>query len=369
MGKYSRKKRHIFYKMAQKVDMPPGSLAYVGEQSDVPTLATLIEYGGAHNDYHEIRFTQLEQLQQLCLQSTTLWLNLHGLADLRLLQQVGQHFHLHPLTLEDIANTQQRPKIDAYPDYLFIVAKLVGYDSTQNTVLSEQISLVLGKGFVLTFQEKPTGTFDELRHRLKDNHNQVRKYGPDYLVYSLLDKIVDRYFTVLENLGEQVELLEDNLADSKQFMGSALLQVIQQARRETLYLRRALWPLREIINALQRDYSDRFQPETRLYLRDIYDHSVQLIESLEMLRDLMGNLTEMYLSMQSNLMSREMRFLAMITTLFMPITFISGIYGMNFKYMPELAWEWGYAYALGLMIFVVFGMGLFFWRRKWFSRF
>jgi magnesium transporter len=223
--------------------------------------------------------------------------------------------------------------------------------------------IVLGSRYVLTVQEKPTGTFNAIRDSLKAGQPQIRKLGADYLVYALLDKLVDRYFGALEALGEHIEKLEEDIETGPT---PAHLRRIQKLRRTLHYLKRGLWPLREVINALQRDEADRFHEETQLYLRDVYDHTIQLIESVETLRELVGALQETYLSLQSHQTNMQMRMLTAITTVFMPLTLIAGIYGMNFKFIPELEWRWGFYLVLGTMLLIGCALGVYFRRRNWF---
>lgn len=336
---------------------------HVAEAAGLPPLATLIEYGPEDHHYRETRFTTLDQGTGFKPEHDTLWLNVHGLGDAALLKEVGQRFHLHPLTLEDVQNTEQRPKVEAYAHYIYIVAKLIYYDPVKECVASEQISIVLGRGFVLTFQEKVTGTFNEIRESLRQCKGLVRQFGADYLVYALLDKLVDRYFGVLEILGERVEALEDEVTTPNP--DRDILNRVHALRREMLFLRRALWPIREVLNALQRDDADYFRAETQLYLRDVYDHTVHLIESLESLRDMIGSLIDLFMSGQSMRLNREMRVLTVIATIFMPITFVTSLYGMNFEFMPELKWRYGYFGVLSLLALMVSGMVWWFWRRRW----
>lgn len=346
---------------AAKAGLAPGTLQYIGEHEAEASFATLIEYGPQAEDYQETRFTDPEAGREYQPRFSMLWLNLHGLANLELLKVVGERFRLHPLVLEDILNTEHRPKIDAYPGYLFITTRLVFF-SPEGALSSEQVSLVLGSRFVLTFQEKPTGTFSAIREALKKSESQVRKLGGDYLVYLLLDKLVDRYYTVLEQIGEQIEKLEDEIVTAPS--PSHFLQV-QECRRMLQYLKRGLWPLREVVNTLLRNESGLFDTETLLYLRDVYDHLVQLIESTESLREIVTAAQETCLSLQSQHLNVQMRRLTALTAVFMPLSLIAGIYGMNFEFMPELHWHMGYYAVLGGMASVGTLLGWIFWRRKW----
>ncbi|WP_157670179.1 magnesium/cobalt transporter CorA [Chitinibacter sp. GC72] len=357
-GHRRRIKAHL---KSSKAGLAPGSLQYVGAADPLPTLATLIEFGQNDGDFLETRFTALEQGRDFQPTYSNYWLNLHGLEDLAQLQLIGKRFHLHPLVLEDILNTQQRPKIESYPGYLFITARLMFLDEF-GSVDSEQISLVVGRNFLLTFQEKPTGTFASIRDSLRNGESQLRKFGSDYLVYALLDKVVDRYFSVLEQIGERVDELEDEIIEQ---LNPDQMQEVQHLRRSLQLLKRGLWPLREVINVLQRDDADFFKDETQLYLRDVYDHTVQLIESVEALREAVSGLQDIYLALQSQTMNTQIRTLTVFTIIFSPLTLIAGIYGMNFDHMPELHWPWAYFVVLGVMGLLGGGLGWFFWSRRW----
>lgn len=357
----TRRQRVKAHLASDKAGAAPGTMQYVGRKAPAATLATLIEFGPENSDFLETTFSDLEAGRDYQPKYPTLWLNIHGLENQKLLKIIGQRFKLHPLVLEDILNTQQRPKVEQYPGYLFITARLVSLDA-DGQLDGEQVSIIVGRGFVLTFQEKPTGTFAAIRETLRNSQSQIRKLGPDYLVYSLLDKLVDRYFLVLEQLGERSEELDEAIyaAPSPNQMAE-----VQDLRRALQYIKRSLWPVREVLNTLQRDEADFFHSETQLYLRDVYDHTVQLIETVESLREMVGGQQEMYLSLQSQRLNEQMRLLTVITTIFMPLTLIAGIYGMNFDNMPELHWAGGYYAALAMMGVIAFGLGLFFWVRRW----
>jgi magnesium transporter len=264
------------------------------------------------------------------------------------------------LVLEDILNTNQRPKIDDYGDYLFLVARFFEIDGDE--INSDQVSLVLGRNFVLTFQERPSGRFDPVRERLRQDRGQTRKLGADYLAYSLLDVIVDRYFTILESIGERTEELEDTMLARPQ---PGTLHAVHQLKRETLTLRRSIWPLREVINNLTRADDRFFRPETRPYLRDVYDHTVHAIESLEATRDVISGMLDIYLSAVSNRVNQEVRALTVVAIIFMPATLISGIFGMNFRFMPLLDLPFGFLVAIGMMATVAATLSIVFWRRRW----
>ena len=345
---------------AKKAGLPPGSLVHLGEVKTASPMLSLIEYddGGLA----EVKFADTAAWLAHSPQHATHWLNLHGLHDTALLREIGARYGLHPLVLEDILNTDQRPKAESYGEYLYVVARYVSYDADSLNVSSDQVSLVLMHNAVLSFQERPSGTFEPVRERLRSERGQIRKLGADYLAYALLDAIVDQYFIVLEQLSERTEELEDALLEKP---NQESLQTLHKLRRATHNLRRAVWPLREVLNTLIRNEEGFFQPGTGLYLRDVYDHTVHIVESIEALRDLQAGMLDVYLSSLSNRFNVELRALTVITTLFMPAALVAGIFGMNFKFMPWLAQPHGFALAMGLMGSIALVMVAIFWRRNW----
>ena len=345
---------------AAKIGMAPGALIHLGERKTEQAAITLIEYGPG--EIVETQFSSLADSRAYQSRLPVLWLNVHGLHEPEVMAEIGRRFNLHPLVLEDILNTDQRPKVDDYGDYLFMVARFFEIETESGQTGSDQVSIILGMNFVLTFQERPSGRFDPVRERLRQNRGQIRKLGADYLAYSLLDAIVDRYFTILENIGERTEELEDVMLEHPR---PGALQMVHQLKRETLNLRRSIWPLREVINSLTRADDRFFRPETRPYLRDIYDHTVHAIESLEANRDVIAGMLDIYLSSVSNRVNQEVRALTVVAIIFMPATLISGIFGMNFKVMPPLDWPDGFMMALGLMAIVASTLSFIFWRRRW----
>lgn len=347
----------------RKVGLPPGSLVHIGEVKTRHTELVVFNYDATQLAEHAAR--SLSELNLQVPENGTLWVNVYGLQDAALMAELGHAFNLHPLTLEDILNTDQRPKLDSFDHYLFFVTRFFSFDPIAMAIGSEQVSIILGHNFVLTFQERPTGSFDPVRMRLRADKGQVRKAGADYLAYALLDIIVDRYFIVLEQIGDDCETLEDELLKKPT---SSVLQNIHKLKRETMELRRAVWPLREVVNALTRNEGGYFQPGTVLYLRDVYDHTVHFIESLESLRDLLAGMLDIYLSSLSNRVNMEVRALTVVAMLFMPATLIAGIFGMNFKVMPLLQNPDGFWIAMGMMATIAAVMGLIFWRRQWLSR-
>lgn len=355
------KKRHRF--RAKKVGLPPGTLLPVGEVKISHSEVVLFRYDG--QQLSESSSTRLSELDITTDDNDVLWLNVYGLHDPDLMREIGRAFNLHPLVMEDILNPDQRPKMDTYDDHLFIVARFFNYDKSSLLTSSEQVSLVLGKNFVLTFQERRTGSFDPIRERLRANKGRIRSAGPGYLTYALLDVIVDRYFIVLEEIGDDSYFLEENLL---QRPGEHLMPKIHLLKRETMELRRAVWPLREVLNNMVRNESGFFERETVLHLRDVYDHTIHFIESLESLRDLLAGMLDIYLSSISNRVNMEVRALTVVAMLFMPATLIAGIFGMNFEYIPWQQHPDGFWFALGLMGGIGSMMALIFWRRQWLTR-
>ena len=362
MAMAKHKKHH-----SKKIGMPPGSLIYVGKaDNDVSQLAkptiSLIEYDATDFVERMLSFDDLARLNINESSNKKFWLNIHGVHDAALIKQVGDLFHLHPLVQEDILNTDQRPKVDEFDDYLFLEARSFKYDKTSMAVDSEQISFVLGRDYLLTFQERSTGIFEPVRGRLRVSRAHIRELGVDYLAYALLDSIVDRYFKVLEDVGDDSEALEDRLLHKPT---NTELHSIHQLKHVSIELRRAVWPLREVINNLTRNDNGFFKPTTMPYLRDVYDHTVNFIESLESIRDALSGMMDIYMASVSNRVNLEVRALTVVAMLFMPATLIAGIFGMNFHEMPWLAEKNGFWWAMGLMVSIALMMIMIFWRRQW----
>jgi magnesium transporter len=346
-----------------KLGLPPGALVHVGEVKTRQAEISLIRYSSS--GITQQTSADLEGLDFSVNDQSVLWVNIYGLHQPELIAKVGRAFELHALTLEDILNTQQRPKVDTYADCLYLVTRFFSYSSASMDISSEQVSMVLGRNFVLTFQERRTGSFDPVREHLQADEGQLRKSGADYLAYTLLDIIVDRYFLALEQIGDDCETLEDALLRKP---ASSLLHNIHKLKRQTMELRHAVWPLREVVNVLIRNESGFFHADTLPYLRDVYDHTVHFIESLESLRDMLAGMLDIYLSTVSNRVNMEVRALTVVAMLFMPATLIAGIFGMNFHWMPWLTNPNGFWFALGMMAGIALLMGAIFWRRQWLSR-
>lgn len=335
---------------------------HIGEKKAAAPGVTLSDYDAS--GVRESEVTAADLAAKVKAASGTVWVNLHGLGDTVMLEQIGACFGLHPLVLEDILNTEQRSKLEDYGDYLYVVLKTFGYDdkNVEKKINSDQVSLILGKNFVLSFLEVDGTQFKSVHERLHSGKGQIRKSGADFLMYSLIDAIVDGYFVILEQLDEKTEMLETELTADPQ---PSTLHAIYRLKREGVFLRKSLWPLREVISSLQRGDSPLFSRNTLLYMRDVYDHTIHIIESVESLRDLTAGMLDIYISSVSYRISTVMKVLTVITTIFMPLALIAGIYGMNFKHLPGLEWDWGFFTVLGAMAAISAVMlALFHWK-KW----
>ena len=345
---------------SEKVGLPSGALTHIGKKKMEKVKITIIDYDEKH--FQEKEAKSIEECFSYKDTPTVTWININGVHKIEVIEEIGKHFNLHPLILEDIMDTKQRPKIKDFGDYIFIILKMIYYKEKENGINIEQVSIILGKNFVISFQEKEGDVFDSIRERIKNTTGRIRKTGTDYLAYTLIDAIIDNYFIVLEKLGEKIENLEDKLVIHPR---SANLQIIHKLKRNLIFLRKSVWPLREVINSLQKEESPLIGKTTLPYLRDIYGHTIQVIDNVETLREVISGMLDIYLSSASNRMNEIMKVLTIIATIFIPLTFITGIYGMNFRYMPEIKWVWGYPIVLSIMLAIGIGMLIYFKRKKW----
>jgi magnesium transporter len=346
---------------SHKAGMSPGSLIYTGNKPSQPVVITVHRY--QPGSFEVSTPANVAEAVAEIKPDWNIWINVDGVHDPAIIQSLGNHFQLHPLTPEDIVSTDQRPKREEFGHYLYVVLRMMALDAKGN-LASEQISLICGKDFLLSFQEAghARDIFDPVRNRLKSSQSRISRQGPDYLLYALLDTIVDNYFIILEDLGDKIEKFEHELVSNP---SPTLLKELYRYKRTSLALRKNIWPLREVINALLRDECPLIERSTTVFFRDVYDHCVQIIDTLESYREMFSSMLDVYLSSLSNRMNNVMKFLTLIATIFMPLTFISSIYGMNFDKMPELKWEYGYPFALGLMAAVALGMVAYFRYRRW----
>jgi len=353
--------KRISRKRSQKAGLPPGSLVHIGRQRAEKAKISVIDYDDTQ--FAEQSFDSIEACFSFRDKPTITWINIDGIHDSEIIEKIGACYNLHPLVLEDIQNTEQRPKIESYSDYLYIVLKMLYFDDAANAVSTEQVSLIVGKNYVISFQEGLEGdVFGHLRERLRSDKGRARRFGADYLAYSLIDAVVDNYFAILERLGETIELLEEKLVSNPT---TTTLHEIHYLKREMIYLRKAVWPLREVVSMFSRTDSDIVHESTRIYLRDVYDHTIQVIDTVESYRDMVSGMLDIYLSSVSNRLNAVMKVLTIIATIFMPLTFLAGVYGMNFKHMPELEWRYGYFMLWGIMLTIAVLMLFFFRKKRW----
>ena len=350
----------LIKKQSKKVGLPPGTLVHIGQRKTESVRISVIDYN--EQSFQEKEISAIEECLQFKETSTVTWINVDGIHEINLIDKLGRQFELHPLILEDILNTGQRPKFEDFDKYIFVVLKMLSYDDENQAVQAEQVSLVLGPNFVISFQERVGDVFEQIRDRIRNAKGRIRKMGSDYLCYALIDAIIDNYFAILEGFGERIESMEEELVAEPT---EKTLQQLHTLKREMIFLRKSVWPLRELISALQRSESSLIQKSTGIYLRDVYDHTIQIIDTIESFRDMISGMLEIYLSSLSNKMNAVMKVLTIIATLFIPLTFVAGIYGMNFKYMPELEWHWAYPAVWLVMVTVAVIMLIYFRKKKW----
>ena len=347
-------------KASKKAGLAPGTLIHVGEKKADQVKLNLIDYDQENFAERELR--SVEDCQSIKAGSAVSWIDVNGLHDPGIIEKIGDCFSIHPLVLEDILNTEQRPKLEEYDGILFIVVKMLN-TNPQHEIDAEQVSFILGNNLLISFQEKEGDVFEGVRSRIRKANLRIRKLGADYLCYALLDAVVDNYFIVLEGIGEKIEDLEEELLTDPT---PATLQAIHRLRGEAIFLRRSVWPLREVINGLTREDFPQISDEVLVFYRDVYDHTIQVLDTIETYRDIIAGMLDLYLSSLSNRMNEVMKVLTIIATIFIPLSFIVGLYGMNFRYMPELEWKYGYLGVWCVIIGVVAGMVMYFKRKKWF---
>jgi magnesium transporter len=350
----------FFKKRSHKKGLVPGSLVLVGEKKDYRVRITAFDY--SETGFEEKEINAAEDCYPYKDKPSVTWINVDGIHDLDVVEKAGKCFDLDPLVLEDVLNTDHRPKVEDFDTYLFIVLKTLHWTGNKEQIQAEQISLVLGRNFLISFQESSNSVFEPVRERIRKGKGRIRRMGTDFLAYSLIDNVVDNYFGILEDLGDRIEDLEVELIEKPD---ERTLYRIYELKKEMIFLRKSVWPLREVIGSLERGDFDLVNDSTDVFFRDTYDHTIQVIETIETFRDILSGMLDMYLSSISNRLNSVMKVLTIIATIFIPLTFIAGLYGMNFHFMPELGWRWGYPFALSLMAAVALTMLIFFRRRKW----
>jgi len=348
-------------KGSKKAGLAPGTIAYVG---DLPLFDVHIDI----IDYNEEKAlfkknASISDLDSNKPETGVRWINVTGIHDVGLIEKIGKTLNLHGLVLEDIAHTNQRAKLDEFDKYTYVAAQMITYNSETHQINTEQLSVVFWENILISFQEKPGDLFDDIRDRIKQNLGKLRRSGVDYLLYVLLDTIVDHYFTVIEKIGDDLDRFEFHLLEGKE---NTHIQELHSLKRELIYLRKAVWPMRELIGLISKSPAIQEKSITVVYFRDVYDHCVRAIETIESYREMSSGLVDMYQSIVSNKMNNVMKTLTIISTIFIPLTFIVGVYGMNFKYMPELQMPYAYTIIWGIMIVLSLGMVIYFKRKGWF---
>jgi magnesium transporter len=351
----------LFPRSSDGVGASPGTISYVGKKRAERVKINLIDYDEAK--LTEKNLAEVEEALAYKKKKSVTWLNITGVHNTKIVEAVGEKFELHPLILEDITNTTQRPKIDEYDDYLFVVLKMSYFDKETKDIIVEQLSMVINEDYVITFQERAMDILEPLRERIRANKGKIRKLGTDYLAYVIIDSIVDHYFTILEELGEEIENIEEALIIKAR---PHTLNHIYKLKRELIFLRKSIWPMREVVSNMQRGDYPLIKKTTIIFLRDAYDHTIQVVETIETFRDMVSGLLDLYLSNVSNHMNEIMKVLTIFSTIFIPLTFITGVYGMNFDNMPELRTEYGYFILWGVFVVLTIGMFVYFRKKKWF---
>ena len=363
MKKFSRHLKKVIppsKKRKEGVGLPPGTLIYTGDKIKEKTKIKVTDYNEEFYEFQE--FEEIQKDLTAIKKGVTRWIDIHGLAEVNVIEEIGRQFNLHPLVLEDILSTNQLPKLEDYGKYIFIIMRKLIWNDEENEFDFEQTSLILGENYVISLQERDTNLFDPIYERIRVPKGRVRSMKSDYLYYVLIDIIVDNYFIVLEKLGEDIENVEDILVKNPD---PVTLQLIYGLKKSTIELRKSIWPIREVINKLQREQSSLLGDELQIYLRDIYDHIFRISDLLENNREIVFGMLDMYLSSVSNRMNDIMKVLTIISTIFIPLSFLAGFYGMNFKDMPEFSQPSAYPILIIVMILIAIVMLYYFRRKRW----
>jgi len=351
----------LFKRSSSKAGLSPGSLTYVGDKHEEKLEVELIRY--STEEYTEESIENIDDVFPIENTPSIKWINVVGLHDPSTIEAIGKNLDIHSLVLEDILNPLQRPKVEDLDGCLFLIIKSIHSEESTGEYNIDQVSLLIGVNFVISFQEKNRGLFDDLKRRIKNGKERIRNRGADYLAYSIMDIIVDNYFTELEKLGNQIEEVEDTIIKSP---GTESLDSIYKFKRELILIRKSIFPVRNVIHRIDRVGGDLFQESTDIYLSDLSDHILQIIDIIDTFRDIVASMMDIYLSSVSNRMNEVMKTLTIFASIFIPLTFIAGIYGMNFDYMPELKWHWGYFGFWGVVLTLLVSMLIYFKKKKWF---
>ena len=338
----------------------PGTLVHTGARKADSVLISLMNYDA--DGLEERTLERIEDCFPAAEDPPVTWVNIDGLHDVSVIEKVGERFGLHRLALEDVLSVSQRPKVEDYENHFLFIGKMLSFDAATESVVSEQLSLIVGPSYLFSFQERRGDVFEPVRERLRHGKGKIRSRGPDYLAYALIDTIVDNYFRIMEEIGDRIEEIEEQVLREPSI---ELMHRIHHLRREMLVLRRAVWPLRETLGQMYRGEIPHVQEQTRIYLRDAYDHAVQVIDTVETLREVLTGAMDLHMSGVSNRMNEVMKVLTIIATIFIPLSFFAGLYGMNFEYMPELGIRWAYPALLAFMAAAAGGMLVYFWKKNW----
>lgn len=360
MSRRRRKKGRRETPFRSKAGLSPGTPVFIGERKQAYTQVDVVHYD--EDGMSERLDAPLSDCNPPLDATGVTWVNVFGIHDVEFIGALGEQFGIHPLTLEDVVNTAQRPKTEEFDNYIFVVLKMMAYNEAHNEIEIETVSIVLGDGYVISFQEHEGDAFAMVRERIRTAKGRICRLASDYLAYALMDTVVDAYFVALEHIGDHIEMIEDEIVADPV---PTHMREIHRLKREILFLRKSVWPLREEISALLKTESPLIHEGTGVYLRDVYDHTIRVIDMVETNRDILSSMHDTYLSSVSNRMNEVMKVLTIIATIFIPLTFIVGVYGMNFEDMPELHWRWGYLAVWGMMLTLTVGMVVYFRKRRW----
>ncbi len=360
--KQLRKVKRLISSTPKQIGLPPGTLVYTGDKEKEPVKIKVFEFDEAN--FSEREFRSVEEIVEFTNSKKNVWINIDGVHDIQMMEKIQNYFGIHPLAMEDILHTTQRPKVEEYDNYIFLVLRMFFYNNASRELKNEQVSIILSENYLISFLEDAGDVFDAVRERIRKEGTKIRKNNVDFLAYSMMDSIVDSYFHILEQIGEEIEEVEDRLVIDTQ---KEDIQLVHRMRRNMILLRKSVWPLREVISALQRNEHNVIKPSTQIYLRDVYDHMIQIMDTIESYRDMIVGMLDVYLSSTSNKLNEVMKVLTIISTLFIPLTFLAGVYGMNFKRFPELEMDWMYPWGFWLITaLIILGMAIFFKRKNWF---
>lgn len=346
---------------AKKLGLPPGTLLpHIEEAHPEASKITILDYDDKR--FHAEQTYLVDSLSAYKTSQTVTWINIDTINDVKLLEKLEAVFNLHPLTLEDIQSADQRPKLDDYETYLYLDLKILSYNQEKNDIEQEALSLVLGPTYVITFHERESAVLNPIRDRIRSHGGRIRKMGADYLAYCLVDTVVDHYFVLMEKLDEKIESLQDEVMSNPT---PTLLREINDLKQMIITLRKTIWPLRDVIVRMERRDSNLIADSTRVYLRDVYDHTIHIMDTIETFRDLVSGILDIYLSSSSNRLNEVIKFLTIISTIFIPLTFLAGVYGMNFRHFPELDWQYGYLYFWAFNLTAAGSMLYYFKKKGW----